>query len=110
LGELKRDVLQFVPGQKVCYVTDVSGQEPNRTQLTAFVERADVLFIEAVFVEADREMALRKAHLTTTQAGEIARLAQVREAQPFHFSSRYREEGEEQHRAEFRRAWQGNGR
>lgn len=108
LGELKRDVLQFVPGQKVCYVTDVSGQESNRTRLTAFVERADLLFIEAVFLDEDREMALRKAHLTTTQAGEIARLAQAREAQPFHFSSRYRG-NEERHRAEFQRAWKGSG-
>jgi ribonuclease Z len=108
LGELKRDVLQFVPGQKVCYVTDASGQELNRTRLTAFVSHADLLFIEAVFLDADREMALRKAHLTTTQAGEVARVAQVREAQPFHFSSRYRGE-EERHRAEFQRAWRGSG-
>ncbi len=108
LGELKRDVLQFVPGQKVCYVTDVSGQDPNRALITAFVGRADLLFIEAVFLEADREMAARKAHLTTTQAGEIARVAQVREAQPFHFSSRYRGH-EERHRAEFWSAWKGNG-
>lgn len=106
LGELKREVLQFVPGQKVCYVTDVSGQEFNRTRLTAFVGRADLLFIEAVFREEDREMALRKAHLTTAQAGEIARVAQVREAQPFHFSSRYRDEVEPHH-AEFLRAWKG---
>jgi len=108
LGELKRDVLEFVPGQKVCYVTDVSGQDPNRALITAFVGRADLLFIEAVFLEADREMAARKAHLTTTQAGEIARVAQVREAQPFHFSSRYRGH-EERHRAEFWSAWKGNG-
>jgi ribonuclease Z len=46
--------------------------------------------------------------LTTTQAGEIARVAQAREALPFHFSSRYRGE-EEHHRAEFERAWKGNG-
>ncbi|MFL6603746.1 MAG: MBL fold metallo-hydrolase [Steroidobacteraceae bacterium] len=108
LGELKRDVLEFVPGQKVCYVTDVSAREPNRTRLTEFVAGADLLFIEAVFTDADREMAWRKAHLTTTQAGEIARVAQVRDSEPFHFSSRYRGE-EEAHRAEFRRAWQANG-
>jgi ribonuclease Z len=108
LGELKRDVLQFVPGQKVCYVTDVSGKGRNRARVTAFVERADLLFIEAVFREADREMAEHKAHLTTTQAGVIARVAQVGDAQPFHFSSRYRGE-EEHHRAEFERAWKGNG-
>jgi ribonuclease Z len=104
LGELKRDVLQFVPGQKVCYVTDVSGEAPNRARITEFVRHADLLFIEAVFLDADREMAARKAHLTTTQAGEIARLAEVKEAQPFHFSARYRGH-EDGHHTEFWRAW-----
>ncbi|MDB6042327.1 MAG: hypothetical protein JWM63_878, partial [Gammaproteobacteria bacterium] len=40
----------------------------------------------------------------TTQAGEIARAASVKAAEPFHFSSRYRGH-EETHRAEFLRAW-----
>lgn len=104
LGELKRDVLEFVPGQKVCYVTDVSGDPPNAARIAEFVASADLLFIEAVFLEADAEMAARKAHLTTTQAGTIARVASVRQAEPFHFSARYRGH-EEQHRAEFMRAW-----
>jgi ribonuclease Z len=104
LGELKRDVLEFVPGQKVCYVTDVSGNQRNAARIVEFVADSDLLFIEAVFVEADEEMAARKAHLTTAQAGDIARRAQVKEAQPFHFSSRYRDQ-EARHRAEFLAAW-----
>jgi ribonuclease Z len=100
LGELKRDVLEFVSGQKVCYVTDVSGDESNREKVVTFVRDADLLFIEAVFLEADSEQAARKAHLTTTQAGEIARVAAVKSAEPFHFSSRYYP-NEEAHRAEF---------
>lgn len=107
LGELKREVLEFVPGQKVCYVTDVSGDAHNTARIVEFVANADVLFIEAVFVRADTEMATSKAHLTTTQAGNIARLASVGTAEPFHFSSRYRDH-EDAHRAEFMRAWQGD--
>lgn len=106
LGELKRDVLEFVPGQKVCYVTDVSGEAHNAARIVEFVANADLLFIEAVFTEADTELAASKAHLTTAQAGTIARLAAVAAAEPFHFSSRYRGQ-EEQHRAEFMRAWRG---
>jgi ribonuclease Z len=104
LGELKRDVLEFVPGQTVCYVTDVSGDSQNTQRIVEFVANASLLFIEAVFLEADAEMAASKAHLTTTQAGTIARLASVHEAEPFHFSARYRGH-EEEHRAEFMRAW-----
>jgi len=106
LGELKRDVLEFVPGQKVCYITDVSGDPDNTSRIVEFVANADLLFIEAVFLDADAEMAASKAHLTTTQSGTIARLASVREAEPFHFSARYRGH-EEQHRTEFTRAYQG---
>jgi ribonuclease Z len=108
LGELKRDVLEFVPGQKVCYVTDASGSERNQARIGDFVQSADLLFIEAVFLEADRELAARKSHLTTTQAGSIARGAGVRNAQPFHFSSRYRGH-EEAIRREFTESYKANG-
>jgi ribonuclease Z len=104
LGELKRDVLEFVPGQKVCYVTDIAGHERNAERVVEFVRDADLLFIEAVFLDADAELAARKAHLTTTRAGEIARRAGVKRAEPFHFSARYRG-SEDAHRAEFLRAW-----
>jgi len=106
LGELKRDVLEFVPGQRVCYVTDVNGDPLNRERICEFVRGADILFIEAVFAQADHELAARKSHLTTLQSGSIARLAGVRHAQPFHFSARYRD-GEEAHHGEFLQAWQG---
>ncbi len=105
LGELKRDVLEFVPGQKVCYVTDVSGHQRNRERLQELIQDADLLFIETVFLHEDRELAARKAHLTTSQAGEIARAAGVRHAETFHFSARYRDLGEEAHRQQFQQAW-----
>lgn len=89
LGELKRKVLEFVPGQRVCYVTDVAGHEVNSRALVDFLRAADVAFIEAVFMEADAEHAANKAHLMAVQAGAIARTAGVKSAVPFHFSTRY---------------------
>lgn len=89
LGELKRTVLDFVPGQKVCYVTDVAESERNLAALAAFVQGADLLFIEAVFLAEDRELAHRKGHLTAHCAAAIAREARVKAAVPFHFSTRY---------------------
>jgi len=104
LGELKRKVLEFVPGQKICYVTDVADSERNRAALAAFLERADLLFIEAVFLDADRAHAERKAHLTARAAGAIARAAGVKSAVPFHFSPRYLGR-EAELRGEFSDAW-----
>ena len=89
LGELKRRALEFVPGQRVCYVTDVAGHERNRKALIEFLRDADMAFIEAVFLEQDAEHAARKAHLTAAESGAIARAAKVRVAVPFHFSTRY---------------------
>ena len=107
LGELKSEVLEFVPGQIVCYVTDVADSPTNRQALSAFLGGADLLFIEAVFLDADREHAVRKAHLTARAAGEIARAAGVRTAIPFHFSPRYLGRDDEL-RGEFDRAWRGD--
>ncbi len=106
LGDLKAKVLEFVPGQKVCYVTDVADNARNRSTLASFLRGADALFIEAVFLDEDRAHAERKAHLTARAAGEIARDAAVRVAIPFHFSPRYLGR-EEEIRREFERAWRG---
>jgi ribonuclease Z len=104
LGDLKRHVLESVPGQRVCYVTDVAGHEENRRGLIAFLRAADVAFIEAVFLDQDRAHADRKAHLTAAQAGSIARAAGVKTALPFHFSARYFPR-EEPLRDEFERSY-----
>lgn len=89
LGELKAKVLEFVPGQRVCYVTDVAGHDANSRALVEFLRDADLAFIEAVFMEADAQHATSKAHLMAKHAGAIARTAGVKKAVPFHFSARY---------------------
>ncbi len=104
LGELKTRVLEFLPGQRVCYVTDVADNARNREALVRFLRGADLLFIEAVFLDEDRQHAERKAHLTARAAGEIARAASVRAAVPFHFSARYLGR-EDELRGEFETAW-----
>ncbi|HEY6922792.1 MAG TPA: MBL fold metallo-hydrolase [Steroidobacteraceae bacterium] len=104
LGDLKAKVLEFVPGQKVCYVTDVADSPANRDALAGFLKGVDTLFIEAVFLNEDRAHAERKAHLTAGAAGDIARAARVRAAIPFHFSPRYLGR-EEVLRRQFEQAW-----
>ena len=105
LGELRRKVLEFVAGQRVCYVTDVAGHDHNRRALIEFLRGADIAFIEAVFLQRDFEHAERKAHLTAAQAGAIARAAGVKSAVPFHFSTRYFD-NEQELRDEFTRGFE----
>lgn len=84
-----RDLLTVTAGQKIAYVTDVADTPANRAAIVALIENADVLFIDAAFAGADAALARERGHLTTTAAGEIAREANVRRVEPFHFSPRY---------------------
>lgn len=89
LGALKAGVLQFIPGEKICYVTDVAFTPPNVERICALAAGASQLFIETPFLEEDLQHAASKMHLTARQAGRIARLAGARRVVPFHFSPRY---------------------
>jgi ribonuclease Z len=107
LGELER-ALEFVPGQRIAYITDVVFHEANVARIVDLARDADMLFIESVFLDADGAHASQKQHLTARQAGTIARLAGARNVVPFHFSPRYAER-EAELRAELAEAWRGGG-
>jgi ribonuclease Z len=85
-----RHVVSITPGQKIAYVTDIAGSAANREAVARLAHGADILFIEAAFAKDDAALAADRAHLTTAAAGQIARAAQVRRVEPFHFSHRYK--------------------
>lgn len=106
LGELRPVVLDIVAGQRFGYVTDLRHTEGNVRELEALLRGVDILFIESVFLDADREHAQRKNHLTARQAGAIARRLGARAVVPFHFSPRYEGRSAEL-LAEVQAAWAG---
>jgi ribonuclease Z len=89
LGALRTAALQLVPGQKIAYVTDVAHHTDNLRRIEALAARADILFLECMFLDADAGEAARKHHLTARQAGTLARAAGASMLVPFHFSPRY---------------------
>ncbi len=89
LGELARRIACITAGQKIAYVTDVSDTPANRLAIVELARGADLLFIEAMFLDAEREQATAKHHLTARQAGEIAAQAGAKRFILFHFSPRY---------------------
>jgi ribonuclease Z len=107
LGALTDKIARITPGQKISYITDVVYSHSNRERIVALIDGSDHLFIEAVFLEQDREIAERKHHLTTRQAGHLARTAQVKQLTVFHFSPRYTGM-EEQLRQEARAAYENS--
>lgn len=70
-------------------LTDIVYHPYNEQRVIELVREADVLFVEAVFMHEDTEMALQKFHLTARQAGILARRAAVKTVVPCHLSPRY---------------------
>ncbi|WP_234853255.1 GXWXG domain-containing protein [Paracoccus everestensis] len=89
LGELRERVVHIEPGQRVAYVTDAADTVENRGRIISLARRADHLFIEAAFTDADSDRARVTAHLTARAAGEIARASGARRVIGFHYSARY---------------------
>lgn len=94
LGFLRERLLDVVPGDRVAYVTDVAWTEANADAIAALARGAELLFIEAAFLDRERERAAARRHLTARQAGTLARLAGARRVVPFHFSPRHAGEEE----------------
>jgi len=93
LGHLKREIMKITAGRKVAYVVDCSFTDMNVEKIVRLAKDADILFIEATFLDADAALAKARHHLTARQAGTIARLARVKRLVTLHYSPRYKEMG-----------------
>jgi ribonuclease Z len=89
LGSLAEEIARITPGQKIAYIADVGDGPDTRTAVAALARDADQLFIEAAFLDSERDRAAATHHLTARQAGELAALAGARRFTLFHFSPRY---------------------
>jgi ribonuclease Z len=89
LGDLADQIARISPGQRIAYITDIIGSPENYEKVVQLAKKADHLFIEAAFLDRDRETARKKYHLTAMEAGELAKKACVKQLTLFHFSPRY---------------------
>jgi ribonuclease Z len=72
-------------GAKLCFVGDVGRTGP----LHKIAENADLLAIEATFLEPDRDLAKRHGHITAALAARLAQNAGVKQLVIHHVSRRY---------------------
>lgn len=89
LGTLTQQLARITPGQKIAYISDVGDDTATRQAVVELARNSDQLFIEAAFLDSERDRAAATRHLTARQAGEIAALARARRFRLFHFSPRY---------------------
>jgi ribonuclease Z len=73
------------PGQSMAFVMDTRDCDGARE----LADRADLLVIEATFLESERDLAEEAGHLTAAQAATIAVEADARRTVLTHFSQRY---------------------
>lgn len=91
LKELSENIALITRGQKITYVTDVVYSQRNAESIIALAKDSDHLFIEATFLDTEKDIAKEKFHLTAGQAGYIAGKAKVKQYTLMHFSPRYYE-------------------
>jgi ribonuclease Z len=93
VGLLKKKIMKITAGRKIAYVVDCSFTDPNIEKIVRLSSNADILYIEATFLQADAALAKARHHLTARQAGTIARLAGVKRLVTMHHSPRYKGKG-----------------
>ncbi len=90
LGLLKEKAVKVTEGQKICYITDAVWSDANIDKMVNLARGAELLFIEASFLQEDASTAALKYHLTAHQAGTLASMAGVKRFVIFHFSPKYK--------------------
>lgn len=73
------------PGARLCFVGDVSHTGP----IHRYAEGADLLAIEATYLQPDRKLAKQHGHITAGAAARLARNCGVRHLVLHHVSRRY---------------------
>lgn len=93
LEALSNGIARISKGQKIAYITDAVYSPENEEKMVHLAAGADYLFIEAAFLDSERDLAQAKFHLTARQAGLIARKAGAKQITIFHYSPRYFDRG-----------------
>jgi ribonuclease Z len=94
LGELRQKIMRVTSGRKIAYVVDCAFTEANVERVVALAKDADVLVIEAAFLQEDCVRAGERRHLTAHQAGTLARQANAKRIVTLHYSPRYQGHGD----------------
>ena len=91
LGFLIDKITTITDGQKITYVTDAVFSEKNKDKIVRLGKDSDIFFCEATYLDIDKDKAKERYHLTAKEAGILAREAEVKRLEVFHFSPRYKD-------------------
>lgn len=77
------------PGSRVAYVTDTFWSDAVREGLIRLARRAQRLYCDSFYRQAQLKQAEKYRHMTALHAAELAKLAKVDQLILMHFSGRY---------------------
>ncbi|MEK7486259.1 MAG: MBL fold metallo-hydrolase [Planctomycetota bacterium] len=86
---LYETLFQIAPQDAVGYVTDTLWHPKVERRIKEMMKEVKYFFCDSCYVEADMERAKLYYHLTTKQAGELAKSCKVEKLINFHFSMKY---------------------
>jgi len=89
LRRLQDELAVISPGQKIAYIVDTVFNEANNERIVDLIRGATLFFCESPFIAEEEERAKERCHLTSRQAGLLARDAGVEKLVTFHFSGRH---------------------
>lgn len=89
LAPLIERLVEWLPGDRVAYVTDTLFTDATRDLVARLARDASVFYCEANFRDEDAERAAATCHLTASQAALFARAAGARRLVLFHISRKY---------------------
>ncbi len=89
LGRLAEAYFVKTGGSRVAFVTDTAWSEASAPGLLRLAHRADRLYCDSFYANAQKKQAEKYHHMTATQAASFAKAARASELILIHFASRY---------------------
>ncbi len=78
-----------LPGARIAYIVDTAWSEASRPVLLRLAHKADRLYCDSFYAEAEAKSADKYRHLTATRAARLAKEAHAGELVLVHFAKRY---------------------
>ena len=89
LKKLRDDLIILTEGQSVGYLVDFFNSRENLQKAVRLFKGVHLLYIEASFEAAEAKRARERNHLTSAQAGALARRVKAKRVIPLHLSPKY---------------------
>lgn len=89
LGKLKEELILITEGHSIGYLVDFNYTEENLEKIMKTFKGVQLLYIEASFKKTEWKRARERKHLTSHQAGKIAKMLSVKKVVPIHLSPKF---------------------